>query len=210
VRFIQNYLEFFFRKKWIINFLHPRTEPLETPLHARGVPEITGRACTHCYLCQMICPAPGALEVKKTGRPAVWNPHIYPGHCIRCGLCVEICPEVVLESGRIFQKATRSETWMNYSIHIRINPVTCIGCGSCAVACPINRQTDPVLTSKGTVTTDEVILAVENGIAHVFHEEKCTGCSTCEEQCPTRSIQVSRILEMNQGYIYEDELDEPE
>lgn len=191
-----------------MDFISPQTVPLETPFHARGVPHITGRACTHCFLCQMICPAPGAIEVKKTGRPAVWNPHIHPGHCIRCGLCVEICPEVVLESGRIFQKAIKSETWAEFSFHIRINPKTCIGCGNCAVACPINRQIDPVLSSKGTVTTKNVILAVEEGISHLFHEEKCTGCSTCEEQCPTRSIQVSRILVMNQGYIYEEEIED--
>lgn len=210
MRFIISYFQFLFRKKWLMNFLSPHTIPLETPYHARGVPQITGRACTHCFLCQMICPTPGAIEVKKTGRPAVWNPHIHPGHCIRCGLCVEICPEVVLESGRIFQKAIKSETWAEFSFHIQINPKTCIGCGNCAVACPINRQIDPVLSSKGTVTTKNVILAVEEGISQVFHEEICTGCSTCEEQCPTRSIQVSRVLMMNQGYIYEEEIEDTE
>lgn len=80
-----------------------------------------------------------------------------------------------------------------------------MGCGSCAVGCPINRQIDPTLTSKGTVTSPDVILAVEEGIAQVFHEEKCTGCNTCEEQCPTRSIRISRTLAMNQGYIYEED-----
>jgi len=187
VRFILNYLRLIFRKEWVSSFFRPHTVLLETPFHARGVPEITGRACTHCFLCQMVCPAPGAIEVLKTGKPAVWNPKIYPGHCIRCGLCVEICPEVVLEAGRIFQKNTS------------------MGCGSCAVACPINRQVDPILTSKGTVTSTEVILAIERGISHVFHEEKCTGCNTCEEYCPTRSIHISRTLMMNQGYLYEDD-----
>ena len=205
MRFIHGYLQLIFRKEWLSSFFKPQTIPLETPFHARGVPKITGRACTHCYLCQMVCPAPGAIEVIKTGKPAVWNPKIYPGHCIRCGMCVEICPEVVLETGRIFQKNTRSESWIEFSFHIQINPVTCMGCGSCAVACPINRQVDPILTSKGTVTSTEIILAVESGISHVFHEEKCTGCNTCEEHCPTRSIHISRILMMNQGYLYEDD-----
>lgn len=120
-------------------------------------------------------------------------------------MCVEVCPEVVLASGRIFQKTVKSETWMQFSFHIQVNPVTCLGCGNCAVACPINRQVDKVLTSKGTLTSDEVILAVDKGLAKVFHEEKCTGCRTCEEHCPTRSIQVSRTLAMNQGYIYDDD-----
>ncbi|NLV27089.1 MAG: 4Fe-4S binding protein [Methanomicrobiales archaeon] len=205
MRFIINYLQLIIKKEWLQSFFNPKTAPLETPYHTRIVPEITGRACTHCYLCQMVCPAPGAIEVIKTGKPAVWNPKIYPGHCIRCGLCVEICPEIVLESGRIFRKITKSETWMDFTFHIQVNPVTCLGCGSCAVACPVNRQTDLVLTSKGTITSGDIILGVENGISHVFHEEKCTGCRTCEEHCPTQSIRVSRSLVMNQGYIYEDD-----
>ena len=84
-------------------------------------------------------------------------------------MCVEVCPEVVLASGRIFQKTVKSETWMQFSFHIQVNPVTCLGCGNCAVACPINRQVDKVLTSKGTLTSDEVILAVDKGLAKVFH-----------------------------------------
>src|SRR5690606_39400952 len=47
----------------------------------------------------MICPAPGAIEVLR--RKDQWVPEVYPGHCIRCGLCVEACPEGVLTSGRI-------------------------------------------------------------------------------------------------------------
>lgn len=205
MRFIISYLQLIFRKEWLKSFFNPKTVDLETPFHVRGVPEITGRACTHCYLCQMICPTPGAIEVVKTGIPAVWNPKIHQGHCIRCGMCVEVCPEVVLTSGRIFQKVTRSGTWMEFSFHIQINPVKCLGCGSCAVACPINRQTDKILTSKGSISSEDIILGVEKGIVKVFHEEKCTGCRTCEEHCPTMSIRVSRSLLMNQGYMYDEE-----
>ena len=52
----------------------------------------------------MICPAPGAIEVVRTEKPGEWKPVIYPGHCIRCGLCVEICPELVLDAGRVHTK----------------------------------------------------------------------------------------------------------
>jgi len=205
VRFILNYLKLILDKDCLRSFIAPRTVPLETPYHVREVPHITGRTCTHCYLCQMVCAAPGAIEVIKTGKPATWNPKIYEGHCIRCGLCVEICPEVVLESGRVFQKTAKAETWMQFTFHIQVNPVTCIGCGSCAVACPINRQVDYTLTSKGTLTSPDVILAINKGICQLYHEEKCTGCSTCEENCPTQSIRIVRDLEMKQGYIYEEE-----
>ena len=196
-----------FRKEWLTSFFRPKTIILETPYHVRGVPILTGRRCTHCFLCQMICPSPGAIEVIKSGIPAVWNPQIYSGHCIRCGMCVEICPEMTIESGRIIPKAIKAESWAKVEIIVKINPVTCCGCGSCAVACPIGRKEDPILSSKGTMTSDKIILGIDSGKAKVFHEEKCTGCCICEEVCPTKSIIIIRGLEMNQGYESWDDSD---
>jgi formate hydrogenlyase subunit 6/NADH:ubiquinone oxidoreductase subunit I len=177
---------------------------LEKPEYFRDIPHLTGRGCTHCFLCMSVCPSPGAIEVIKEGMPAVWNPRIYPGHCIRCGMCVEICPEATLDSGRIFVMNCRSETFMTTTHHILVNPVTCMGCGSCAVSCPINKRIDYHLAGKGTSSSDEVIIRVEEGICHVLHEEKCTGCKTCEDTCPNRAIQITRELEACQ-MVYEDE-----
>ena len=123
------------------------------------------------------------------------KPVIHLGHCIRCGLCVEICPELVLDSGRVHTKNAQDGTYMQFQFHITVNPVTCMGCGICSVACPVNKEIDPQLAAKGTSTSDEVIMRVYKGINTVFHEEKCTGCKTCEEQCPNRSVMVARVLE---------------
>jgi len=198
VNFIINYLKLILERNWLYSFFCPHTVDLEFPSNARGIPVLTGNRCTHCFLCQMICPAPGAIDVVKSGVPATWNPRIYEGHCIRCGLCVEICPEITIASGRIFQKMVRAGTYADVNIFIRINPVTCCGCGSCAVSCPISQQEDKILSSKGTLTSDKVILAIESGIAFVINEERCTGCCTCQNICPTKSIQIIRDLEMKQ------------
>lgn len=180
---------------WVSRFLNAKTAPLETPSHFRGTPHLTSNECSHCFQCMMICPSPGAIEVIRTEEPGVWKPVIYEGHCIRCGLCVEICPELVLEAGRVHPVNARDGTYMQFTFHIQVNPVTCMGCGNCSVACPVNKEIDPSLGAKGTTSSDEVIMRVNKGLMTVYHEDKCTGCKTCEEQCPTRSIMVARVLE---------------
>lgn len=119
-------------------------------------------------------------------------------------MCVEICPEATLDSGRIFVMNCRSETYMETTLHIQVNPVTCIGCGTCAVSCPINKRIDYHLAGKGTSSSDEVIIMIEGGICHVLHEEKCTGCKTCEDTCPNRAIRIVQELQACQ-MVYEDE-----
>jgi len=195
MRSIISYIRHMARPEWLKKFFFAKTAPLTTPAHFRDFPHLTDKECTHCFQCMMICPAPGAIEVVRTEKPGEWKPVIYPGHCIRCGLCVEICPELVLDAGRVHTKNAQDGTYMQFQFHITVNPVTCMGCGSCTVACPVNKEIDPQLAAKGTSTSDEVIMRVYKGINTVFHEDKCTGCKTCEEQCPTRSILVARVLE---------------
>jgi ferredoxin len=151
-----------------------------------------------------VCPSPGAIEVIRRGMPAQWIPQISKGHCIRCGLCVEICPELVLDCGRIYKMTCKSETGWDIENHIQINPVTCIGCGACAVACPINKRIDNHMAGKGTSSSDEVIIRIEDGICKVLHEEKCTGCKTCEDKCPVNAIRIITLLQAAQ-IEYEDE-----
>lgn len=189
------YIRHMARLEWITSFFYVKTALLIIPPHFRDVPRITGKECTHCFQCMMICPAPGAIEVVVTEKPSTWNPVIYPGHCIRCGLCVEICPELVLDSGRVHKRSAHDGTYMQFTFHITVNPVACMGCGICTVVCPVNKEIDPQLAAKGTSSSDEVIMRVHRGKNTVFHEEKCTGCKTCEEQCPNRSVLVARVLE---------------
>ena len=138
-----------------------------------------------------------------TGEPGVWKPVIHEGHCIRCGLCVEICPELVLEAGRVHPMNARDGTYMQFTFHIQVNPVTCMGCGNCSVACPVNKEIDPSLAAKGTSSSEDVIMRVNRGLMTVFHEELCTGCKTCEEQCPTRSIMIARFINQDITLVHD-------
>ena len=198
------YAREFFRAEWIRKFLFVRTAPLVTPPHFRGYPLLTGKECTHCLDCMMICPAPGAIEVLRKGE--AWEPAIYRGHCIRCGLCVEACPEGVLMAGRILDSKFYDNTEYLHTYHITIDRVLCMRCGNCSVACPVNKEEDPQLAGSGTAASDEVIMRIKDGEMRVLHEEKCTGCKTCEEACPNRAIRVARVVEGVQGEPEEEAL----
>ena len=145
----------------------------------------------------MICPAPEAIEVLR--RKDRWEPAIYRGHCIRCGLCVEACPEDVLTSGRILDVTRHDGTALRSWYRLQVDDTLCMRCGNCCVSCPINKQVDPQLAGTGTSSSDEVIMRIEGGRVKILHEEKCTGCKTCEIHCPNRAIRVARMVEGVQG-----------
>jgi ferredoxin len=187
------YMREFARLEWIRKFLFVRTAPLVTPAHFRGFPEPTGKACQHALFCMMVCPAPGAIDVVHDGDG--WKPRIHRGHCIRCGLCVEACPNGVLSSGRVLETVQAQGTALLVSFRIAIDRDLCTGCGNCVTACPVNKQIDTQLGAGGHSSNDEVIMRVHDGDVQVLHEEKCTGCKTCETSCPTQAIQIARILE---------------
>jgi ferredoxin len=187
------YLREFARIEWVRKFFFARTAPLVTPAHFRGFPEPTGKACQHALSCMMVCPAVGAIDVVHEGDG--WKPRIHKGHCIRCGLCVEACPNGVLMSGRVLETMQAQGTALLVSFRIAIDRDLCTGCGNCVTACPVNKQIDAQLGAGGHSSNDEVIMRVDDGDVQVLHEEKCTGCKTCETSCPTRAIQIARILE---------------
>lgn len=189
------YLKEVLRWEWCRKFLFAKTAPLVTPSCFRGFPEPTGKVCRHALLCMMVCPAPGAIEVVMTEDG--WLPRIHKGHCIRCGLCVEACPNKVLQSGRVLEKTGEDGTSLLFSFRIAIDGELCTGCGNCCTACPVNKGIDSQMGAGGHSSNDEVIMRVQEGDIVVLHEDKCTGCKTCEVSCPTGAIQVARIL---QGY----------
>lgn len=193
MRSIIYYVREFLRPEWLKKFFFVKTAPLVTPPYFKGYPTRTEKECTGCFTCMMICPAPEAIAVLR--RKERWEPEVYPGHCIRCGLCVEACPEGVLSSGRVMEVAGRDATAFWHSYHLEVDESLCMRCGNCCVACPINRQIDQRLAGTGTSTSDDVIMRVKGGRVQILHEEKCTGCKTCETQCPSGAMRVARMVE---------------
>ncbi|RXE55331.1 4Fe-4S ferredoxin [Methanoculleus taiwanensis] len=187
------YLREFLRMEWLRKFFFAKTAPLVSPPYFKDYPLTTGHECTACYSCMMICPAPGAIEVLR--HQDHWKPMIHRGHCIRCGLCVEACPEDVLWSGRVLDQQQQQKTEFRSWYRLTVDDTLCMRCGNCAVSCPVNKREDPQLASTGTSANDEVIMKVEGGRLRVIHEEKCVGCKTCENNCPNKAIRVARMVE---------------
>ncbi len=187
------YLKEFLRIEWVSRFFMVRTAPLMTPPVFRDFPVPTDRECTHCRSCMMICPAPGAIDV--VFERGTWRPVILPGHCIRCGLCVEACPEKVLASGRILSVQESAGTGFTARFHLQVDHEKCMRCGNCCVSCPVNKEVDPQMASGGYSANDEVIMRIEAGKHRILHEERCVGCKTCELTCPNSAIRVARVVE---------------
>lgn len=187
------------RKKWVRSFLYPKTVPLVTGEGFRDYPHLTEHACTHCFSCMMICPAPNAIEVLQDEQnKEIWYPVITKGHCIRCGLCVEICPDYVLDTAYVRRNTGRDGTFFQFTYHLHVDTTRCMGCGNCSVSCPVNKEIDPELGHSGYTISDEVIMRVIEGKARILCEPKCTGCKTCENGCPNGAITVARVLEAKQ------------
>ena len=193
-----SYIREFARGEWLYKFLFVKTAPLVEPKYFRGFPEHTGKTCTHHLFCMMACPAPGAIDVihREGGG---WEPRIHKGHCIRCGLCVEACPNGVLYSGRILESMFNDNTALSFSFRIDVDTNLCMGCGNCAVACPVNKQIDAQMSFGGKASTDELLLKVSEGKCLVMNVDKCTGCKTCENYCPNEAIKMGRLLEAVHG-----------
>ncbi|MDI9633551.1 MAG: 4Fe-4S binding protein [Methanolinea sp.] len=186
------YAREFCRLEWVKKFLAAKTAPLVAPPYFRNFPVLSGKTCTHHLHCMMVCPAPGAIEVVRT--PTGWEPRIHEGHCIRCGLCVEACPNGVLSSGRILESVALARTGLSFSFRIDVDLARCMGCGNCAVSCPVNKLVDAQMAHGGHASTEDLLLKVSDGKCRVLHAEKCTGCKTCEDNCPNGAISVARLL----------------
>ena len=203
------YLREFLSFEWVHKFLFVKTAPLTTPPYFRDYPLLTGKDCTHCFACMMICPVPGGIEVLMTREDAchlpvtqsppprcdTWNPVIYPGHCIRCGLCVEVCPEGVLMSGRVLESQFYDNTAFTSTFQLEVDHTLCMRCGNCSIACPVNKEVDPALGGGAPPSSMESIMLVTGGELKILNEDKCTGCKTCETACPNMAIRVVRQVE---------------
>lgn len=59
------------------------------------------------------------------------------------------------------------------SFKINIDMEKCNGCGTCYEVCAFEVYGEPV-----------------DGKANVLHPEDCTGCRSCESQCPQEAIEI--------------------
>ena len=101
MRSIVYYIREFLRPEWLKKFFFAKTAPLVTTTNYKDYPTLTDKDVR--VPCAMICPAPGGIEVLR--RKDQWV-GIYPGHCIRCGLCRGM-PEGVLTSADPRRHPTR-------------------------------------------------------------------------------------------------------
>ena len=83
--------------------LTPSLEPVELPAPSDG--ELTRRGpCGECY---MVCPVKEQAITRKPGE--FFSPRVFPDQCIGCGLCEEICRQLVRGEPAIRVVATRGE-----------------------------------------------------------------------------------------------------
>lgn len=192
-----SYIKEFCRPSWIKTFFYVKTPPLEAPKYFRDFPTTTGNKCIHCLTCKMICPVPGGIDVVMTEDG--WKPQISKGHCVRCGYCVESCPEEVLTCGNLLELRHEQNLVTARKYKIIIDNVKCMGCGDCTTSCPANREIDPNISASGTANSDDLVIRVRNGKNTVQNIDLCKGCKVCMDSCPNGAIHVVRNVEFIQG-----------
>ncbi len=96
---------------------------------------------------------PGTSEATKTGDWRVFYPEFDMDQCIRCGKCLENCPDAAIREQALqgkqaeeakqradeLERAGKIKKAAAKKAHIRyqLNPEYCKGCGICANECPI-------------------------------------------------------------------------
>jgi formate hydrogenlyase subunit 6/NADH:ubiquinone oxidoreductase subunit I len=182
----------FLQRDGIWRFAAVKTAPPVSPGCFRDYPALTGNPCNHVPGCIMVCPSPGAIEVVHKGDG--WEPRTDRGQCIRCGWCVEAYPCDVLSSDRVFERKKLDHTFLTVTFRILVNSSRGMGCHNGTVPCPENKENDPVIAHGGLAGSDDVLIRVKGGMRRVIHEDKCTGCNTCENNHPNGAITVAQVL----------------
>ncbi len=79
----------------------------------------------------LLSSSPGASAVAEIARCLTIEREVIPTgeRCIRCGLCVRVCEEIVGQKALIYEKGGVGTPYKTVSDR-------CIGCGTCAALCP--------------------------------------------------------------------------
>ena len=149
--------------------------------------------CVECIICVKEC----KYNARKFGR-TTWEGDI-KANCIKCGLCMEVCPKdaLTLENDQIkvnFDKCVLCEkcamycpvqaipktTPLRYKIadgYSMIKNNLCIGCELCVDACVFK-----------AITKDE-----DGNLT--INDDRCIYCGACKTACPARAIKIQRDFE---------------
>jgi predicted molibdopterin-dependent oxidoreductase YjgC len=102
------------------------TEPLTVNTRSAGALAKRGEAVR-----ALLASSPGAGPLVAIAREASIEaaPEDSGEHCIRCGLCVRVCADVVGQKALSYEKGATGSPYAAVS-------ADCIGCGACAANCP--------------------------------------------------------------------------
>lgn len=133
--------------------------------------------CTACQLCIAECPN-GVLRPSGNLMTLMQPEMSYErGYCRpECTRCSEVCPTGAI---KLITKADKSSTQIGHAVWVKKNCVPLTDgkeCGNCERHCPTNAiqmiPSDP---------NDEKSIKIP-----AINVEKCIGCGTCENLCPSR------------------------
>jgi ferredoxin-type protein NapG len=132
--------------------------------------------CSRCGNCVHVCPV-NAIQMDSSSRIAGGVPYIEPdaSACVMCdGLyCMSQCPSSALMLVPREDIDLGTAEW-NASLCLRT--VTGEPCTMCVDHCPV-----------GTMALE----VIDNRI--VVHEDHCTGCGVCQNNCPTHPKSITVI-----------------
>lgn len=130
-----------------------------------GGPNACTYGCLGCGDCKKVCEYDAICIEKGIA-------HINRELCVACGMCVNACPNHLIEI--LPKKTVAVVTCSNQEKGAVVRKECangCIGCMKCQKNCPAEAIT------------------VTNNLAHVDYS-KCTGCGTCVEGCPVHCLSM--------------------
>ncbi len=78
---------------------------------SRAKIEIDISKCIGCRLCIFDCPA---FSLEMVGKGLTCDMKWYPGRCVYCGQCVEVCPKKAIKQTDEFDLATQDKEELVY------------------------------------------------------------------------------------------------